>query len=84
MLCYSRALDIVSELCDEPDHLLLRGGSAIVGPDGNYVVGPVFDGERILLAELDLNAIDKERMTLDVSGHYQRCDLFDLKIKSTQ
>ena len=75
-------LDVVTELSDQPDHLLLRGGSSIVGPDGRYIVEPVFDEERILFAELDLKAIDKERMTLDVSGHYQRADLFDLRVRS--
>ena len=74
-------LPVSTELSDKPDHLLLRGGSTIIGPDGNYLVEPVFDEERIVVAELSLDQIDKERMTLDVSGHYQRSDLFDLKVK---
>ncbi len=73
-------LPIASELSDKPDQLLLRGGSAIIGPDGRYIVEPLFDEERIIFAELDLKAIDKERMTLDVTGHYRRPDLFDLRI----
>jgi nitrilase len=73
-------LPVASEFSDKPDHLLLRGGSTIIGPDGRYLVEPVFDEERILIGELDLKAVDKERMTLDVSGHYQRPDLFELKI----
>ena len=77
-------LPVTSDLSDKPDHLLLRGGSAIIGPDGSYVVEPVFDEERILIAELDLKAVDKEGMTLDVSGHYQRGDLFHLKVRSIQ
>ena len=75
-------LPAIPELDGKSDHLLLRGGSAIIGPDGQYIVEPVFDEERIIIAELDLTAIDKERMTLDVSGHYQRADLFDLSLKS--
>jgi len=73
-------LPVASELSDKPDQLLLRGGSAIIGPDGSYLVEPLFDEERIIFAELDLKAIDKERMTLDVTGHYRRPDLFDLRI----
>ena len=69
-------LQIASELSDKPDHFLLRGGSCIIAPDGRYVVEPVFDEEQIVIAELDLKAIDQERMTLDVSGHYHRPDLF--------
>jgi nitrilase len=77
-------LCVTEELQQKPDELLLKGGSSIIGPDGKYVVEPVFDEEQIILAELDMSAIDKERMTLDVSGHYQRADLFELKVKSPQ
>lgn len=73
-------LEVVSELSDKPDHLLLRGGTCIIRPDGQYLVEPVFDEERIVFAELDLKVIDQERMTLDVTGHYQRPDLFDLRV----
>ena len=45
-----------------------RGGSAIVGPDSRYVLDPVFDREELLVADLDLAQIDREMMTLDVSG----------------
>ena len=75
-------LPVANELSDNLDHLLLRGGSTIIGPDGRYLVEPVFDEERIVFAELNLDDIDKERMTLDVSGHYQRPDLFELKINA--
>jgi nitrilase len=73
----------VPELTNKPDQLVLRGGSSIIGPDGSYLVEPLFDEEQILVAEIDLRACDKERMTLDVSGHYQRDDVFELKVKRT-
>ncbi len=63
-----------------PESLLLRGGSCIIAPDGSYVVEPVFDEESVITAELDLTMIDKEKMTLDVTGHYFRPDVFDLKL----
>lgn len=44
---------------------LLRGGSAIIAPDGNYLVGPVYDKEAILMADLDLTLNQKERMDLN-------------------
>jgi hypothetical protein len=46
------------------------------------VVEPVFDEEQIIVAELDLKKIDEERMALDVSGHYQRPDVFDFRVKT--
>ncbi len=70
-----------SELTDKPDALLLRGGSCVIGPDGRYVIEPLFDEETILIATLDLTEIDREKMTLDVAGHYDRPDIFDLKVR---
>jgi nitrilase len=62
------------------DTLIERGGSAIIAPDGRYVAGPVFDQETILHACLDLTEIERESMTLDVSGHYSRPDLFRFSV----
>lgn len=73
--------ELPTELSSSPDRLLQRGGSAIIGPDGGYIAGPVFDEETILTAELDLTQIDQEKMTLDVTGHYFRPDLFSLDVK---
>lgn len=63
-----------------PDQWVLRGGSAIVGPDGRYVVEPVYEEERIVLAELDLGRVRQESMTLDVGGHYHRPELFEFRV----
>lgn len=57
----------------------LRGGSMIIGPEGHVVTGPVFDREEVFIAELDLDRVKEESMTLDVSGHYSRPDCFDFR-----
>ncbi len=67
-------------LADRPDEFILRGGSSVIAPDGSYIVEPLFDEERIIIAELDLTAIDREKMTLDVTGHYHRPDVFEFKL----
>lgn len=59
-----------------PDQWVIRGGSAIIGPDGFYIEEPRFDSPCTLLADLDLGRIREESMTLDVSGHYFRPDCF--------
>jgi predicted amidohydrolase len=51
----------------------------IIAPDGKILAGPVFDREDILSAEIDLNRIREESMTLDVTGHYSRADCFDFR-----
>ncbi len=64
-----------------PDELLLKGGSAMVGPDGEYLASPVFDDETLLVTDLDLSAIDRAALTLDVTGHYARDDVFDFAVR---
>ena len=62
-----------------PDQWILKGGSAIIGPDGKYVTEPVYDRAVIVMAELDLTRASEESMTLDVTGHYHRPELFDFR-----
>lgn len=66
------------------DGLILRGGSAIIAPDGRYLAGPVFDQETVLYATLDLEEIEQESMTLDVSGHSSRPDIFRLHVAPSE
>jgi predicted amidohydrolase len=62
-----------------PDQWILRGGSAIIGPDGKYITEPLYDAPAIVTADLDLRRASEESMTLDVTGHYHRPELFDFK-----
>ena len=64
----------------QPDQFLLSGGSCIIGPDGQFLQTPVFNKETIVYHELDINQVFEEKMTLDVSGHYNRPDIFELNI----
>ncbi|CAH8771168.1 carbon-nitrogen hydrolase family protein [Paenibacillus dendritiformis] len=61
----------------DPD-MLCRGGSAIVGPLGEYVVEPLYNEEGILMATLDLSEVAQSRFDFDVTGHYSRPDVFQL------
>jgi nitrilase len=64
----------------EGDDLMGRGGSAILGPDGSYLAGPLWDEEGILYAELDPQRLYEERQRFDPAGHYHRPDVFTLTI----
>jgi len=57
-----------------------RGGSAILGPDGAYLAGPLYDGEGTLYAELDPARLWEERQRFDPSGHYHRPDVLQLSV----
>ncbi|MEM7372231.1 MAG: carbon-nitrogen hydrolase family protein [Bacteroidota bacterium] len=75
-------LTLPPKLQDQPEHLLLRGGSCIIGPDGQYVLEAVMDKAEILIADIEPNKVLEERMTLDVSGHYQRPDIFAFHVNT--
>jgi nitrilase len=57
-----------------------RGGSAILGPDGAYLGGPLYDEEGILFAELDPARLWEERQRFDAAGHYHRPDVLRLTV----
>nr|MBA2359299.1 carbon-nitrogen hydrolase family protein [Actinomycetota bacterium] len=57
-----------------------RGGSAILGPDGGYLAGPLYDEEGILYAELQPARLDEERQRFDPAGHYHRPDVLSLGV----
>ena len=65
----------------EGPELLGRGGSAIVGPDGHYLAGPLWDEEGILYAELDPQRLYEARQRFDPAGHYHRPDVFRLRVR---
>ena len=81
-----RASALPPELEPHPDRVssgdqwVMRGGSSIIGPDGKYIVEPVYDEPRIVRADLDLARLPGERMALDVTGHYARRDVLHLEI----
>ncbi|MCF6361598.1 MAG: carbon-nitrogen hydrolase family protein [Cyclobacteriaceae bacterium] len=66
---------------NNPDTLLLKGGSCIIGPDGKYIVEPIFGEEKLIVKELDISKVYGERMAMDTSGHYNRPDVFKFKVK---
>ncbi|MDP9238285.1 MAG: carbon-nitrogen hydrolase family protein [Chloroflexota bacterium] len=64
----------------EGDHMQANGGSAIIGPDGGYLAGPVYGSEEIIYAEIDLEAAIREKHSRDVAGHYSRPDVLQLVV----
>ena len=62
---------------DDPNTIMIRGGSAIINPFGTVIAGPVYDKPTILTAALDLGQIARGKYDLDVVGHYPRPDIFD-------
>lgn len=86
--CLLRVRDLPPELparpekAGDPDALLYNGGSAVIGPSGRYLAGPVYGEEAVVVADCDLSEITRESLTLDVSGHYSRPDVFAFSVRA--
>jgi nitrilase len=75
---YPADFELSQELAEAPE-LLLKGGSVIISPDGEFLAGPLWNEEGILYADLDLNKIIEEHQIMDVTGHYARPDILSLR-----
>ncbi|MET9853617.1 carbon-nitrogen hydrolase family protein [Streptomyces sp. NPDC006450] len=54
--------------------------SGIFGPDGRPVTEPLVDAEGIVYAEIDLNRCIQPKQMHDITGHYNRFDVFRLEV----
>ncbi len=68
-------------LLKKKTHWDVAGGSGIVGPDGEYVAGPVYGKEEIVYADIDLRETVKAKAVHDIVGHYARPDVVSLLIR---
>ena len=66
-------------IANSPD-FLADGGSCIAGPDGEWLIEPFCNNEKLLIATLDHKYVREERQNFDPSGHYSRPDVLELKV----
>jgi predicted amidohydrolase len=74
---------IIAELGNDGNVARLKPGggcSAILGPRGDYLAGPLADDEGLLQAELDFDRIVDLKMVVDSAGHYARPDVVRLQL----
>lgn len=72
--------DFDCALGDDPELVLMRGGSMIVDPLGQVLAGPFYEGEDILYATIKPAEIARGKFDFDVVGHYARPDVFNLSV----
>lgn len=77
------AREALEEMPGAKGDLLLRGGSAVIAPNGDLLAGPLQGTAGILVAEIDPACCIEGRMLLDVNGHYSRPDVFRLEVDQT-
>jgi aliphatic nitrilase len=85
--CGTNSASMLSELpqSDEDRAFLLdpstSGGSAIIDPFGAVIAGPLDgDQEGILYADTDPDMVYRGRLVHDFAGHYNRPDIFQLRV----
>ncbi len=80
---YPEDIAFYTDIADDPD-IMCRGGSAVVGPLGQYITQPYYGKEGVLVADLDLSLIAQSRYDFDVVGHYSRPDVFKLSVQEAK
>lgn len=56
------------------------GDSGIIGPDGEFIAGPVVNEETILTAKGNTGTVMFQKMIADHAGHYTRPDVFEFRV----
>jgi predicted amidohydrolase len=74
--------DLRMEIDGKTRHLILPcdGLSGIIGPNGDYLAGPVQNEETILTVKANLGTVMFQKMIADHAGHYTRPDVFDFRV----
>jgi nitrilase len=84
-----RATDLPEDLPGRADlyggaeDWLSRGNSAIIGPGGDIIAGPLTGEEGIVSAEIDTEVARAARQQFDPVGHYSRSDVLRLTVDAT-
>ncbi|WP_354682435.1 carbon-nitrogen hydrolase family protein [Cupriavidus necator] len=76
-------IEAMSPLNPKARELLSRRNSAFsgfLGPDGRVIGEPLIDAEGIVYADIDLSRCIRPRQMHDITGHYNRFDIFDLRV----
>jgi len=76
-------MDILKPEVPNVEELLLRKSSAFsgfIGPNGAVIGEPLIDDEGIIYADIDLEKCIQPKQMHDILGHYNRFDIFDLRV----
>ena len=74
------ASELLTQMQPGKDGLLLRGGSAVIAPDGRYIAEPLYGESGMVMADVDTGEVAEARLALDTDGHYSRPDVFHLEV----
>ena len=75
---------VPADFVEEHGPWIEPGNTVIVGPNGRVLDGPLREAEGMLVAELDLAEVAANRRFMDPTGHYNRPDVFQLHVDTTE
>lgn len=70
----------IETIIENAPEFLADGGSCVAAPDGEWVIEPFCNEERLLIATIDHKLVREERQNFDVAGHYSRPDVLQLTV----
>jgi len=79
-------IDVMKQDVHNAEELLTRKNSAfsgIIGPNGAVIGEPLIDEEGIVYADIDLSKCIQPKQMHDILGHYNRFDIFDLRVNTS-
>jgi predicted amidohydrolase len=76
----SLAQTLLESIPEPASGFLLRGGSTVISPAGKVLTAPVLDAAAILAVAVDPREQIEARLTLQVTGHSSRPDIFRLEV----
>ena len=62
------------------DEIISDGGSCVAAPNGDWIIEPFCNEEKLLVADIDHDEVLRERQNFDFSGHYARPDVLRLEV----
>lgn len=67
-------------IIEKAPEILATGGTCLAGPDGEWIIEPIANEEKLVVATLDHKRVREERQNFDPVGHYSRPDVLQLKV----
>ncbi len=70
----------LDKILENAPEILSNGGTCLAAPDGEWIIEPFCNEEKLVIAEINHQKVREERQSLDVAGHYSRPDVLQLKV----